>query len=808
LATTGASTPDHLKDRILVQHPFLVNQPVREMDHLQTTEGNTFIRLLAQFIRQHEKALATSMQLAIHRRNSSASLNAPSASVSGLSNANQTSSSNPAGASLAAALSSFTGLHFRSYSPKAAHLTLTPHHLFYLLSQIEELEIDVGSMNVRVESIHNDASTSNYVSFLDSYKPQQGRSDRDSIHSVSSMRSVMSTMTSFWSNLGLSLASKNEKALAQREADLKYLYSSFTKLPSLRMTADHKTPLVKGFEEFPFDTAVPLYSFKNIQHLEIIDLDFRSFYGWDRLADQLTALHLKRAHLDDPADLLVDIVLDDAEKRRRRSTKGGKGTSTPTSSWTMPSTPRGEYDLAMHSDPGSPTSASPKPDEYGFRREAAAVVGSASPRRPGPGRPVSSYRHTRTYSSKVVRSGSGSSNSSEYSLHPYRGDSSSSLMTLNTLAPGKWQRLTVLSLSDCGLTHLSAKSLAPVAPSLRSLILSSNLFTEIPDCLAALTRLTSLDLSHCMINSLQSLARSPLPAITTIVLRSNRLQSLAGVERLLSLENIDVRDNGLTDVMEAARLTGLPNIRQAWFKRNPFVRNTPEYRVKIFNLFRSTPGYVEDVCLDGNGPGYSERKQLVERVPEVERRMTQPVVRIAEAPVPVHSETGSSEPHEVPEIFKASSRRKRNSRRRIVDLAHDDSPWRPDGEVTIVSRPSVDARRSTDGATATSTGTKVPADDGIISLDKKAVGYSEDTQDDITVREGLLLPLATPEEDYRNQAETLRRELGSNWLNALDDTWHNSHHLDMQHIQPIGHAPGLHRANLNTMVVTSGRTLG
>ena len=82
------------------------------------------------------------------------------------------------------------------------------------------------------------------------------------------MRSVMSGMTAFWSSIGLgSSTSKSEKAKAAAEADLKYLYSAFTKLPSLRLTADHRARLIKGYEEFPFDTAVPLFAFKNVQQL-------------------------------------------------------------------------------------------------------------------------------------------------------------------------------------------------------------------------------------------------------------------------------------------------------------------------------------------------------------------------------------------------------------------------------------------------------------------------------------------------------------------------------------------------------------
>ncbi len=48
----------------------------------------------------------------------------------------------------------------------------------------------------------------------------------------------------------------------------------------------------------------------------------------------------------------------------------------------------------------------------------------------------------------------------------------------------------------------------------------------------------------------------------------------------------------------------------------PSLRTHRDYRVTIFNLFRKTPGYAEDITIDTTGPSYSEKKYLVERVAE------------------------------------------------------------------------------------------------------------------------------------------------------------------------------------------------
>ncbi|OCT54144.1 Leucine Rich Repeat family protein [Cladophialophora carrionii] len=771
------------------------------MDRLQTEDGHHFIRSLAQFIRQHEKALANSLQMSVHRRQSSGiTVSTNNTTVtSGIASSNATNSTS----ALAAAFS-LAGLSFRSHAAKAALLTLTPHHLFYLLSRMDELDITVGPMNVRLENLSTDPTPSNYVSFLQAHKPAKGRSDKDSVHSVSSMRSVMSGMSSFWSSIGLGgNNSKSEKAKALTQADLTYLYSAFTKLPSLRLTSDHRARLIRGYEEFPFDTAVPLFAFKNLQQLDIVDLDFRQFYGWDRLAEQLTLLTVKRANVSDPTELLTNIVLDDAEKRRRRSTKGGRGSPTMSASWTVPSTPRAEY-AQSHSDPGSPNPGSLENEEeaIGPGNKTRPLSGSVSPKRPGASRPASSYRQMRTYSTTVKRTGSGSSYSSEYSVQAHRSESSPNILSLNILPSSKWQRLKYLSLADNSMTTISAKSLVPIASTLRSLNLSSNLFTEIPDGLASLTRLVSLDLSNCMIGSLQSLSRSPLPAVLTINLRGNRLNSLAGVERLLSLEQLNIQDNKLADPMEMARLTGIPNLKRVWVKRNPFTQTHTDYRITTFNLFRSTPGYVDDIVIDKSGPGYSERKQLVDRVPEVERQIVQPSIRIAEQPVIVQL-ANSAQPSssEVAEVLTNGSRRKRAPRRRIVDLAHDDTFARvPDEDLAATLDPVADvvtqdaARLSVDPAGPRSTTMKTLAEDVYDgSTDALSVVSSEPTKH---------------QEDYRAKVEALRQEFGSNWLSALgEQNWHNSHQFEVLQGQNMGH-DALHRSGHHQIIVSGGRTLG
>ncbi|KAK2821857.1 hypothetical protein FQN49_007604 [Arthroderma sp. PD_2] len=837
------------------------------MEKLNTEDGQLFIKSLARFVRTHEKALANAMQM----RRQSRSLDLTSSQSN--SSAHGSSGRPSAASTLAAAFS----LGLTSNSVRPARLTLTPHHLFYLLSRFEDLSVPVGPLNIRLENINTESSSA-YVSFLS--KPQRPRGsggaggDRDSIHSVSSVRSVMSTMSSFWSSFGLGSrdsVSKSDKAKAALEADLKYLYSAFTKIPCLRLAPDHRARLISGYEEFPFDTAVPLHSFKNLSALEIIDVDFRSFFGWDRLAEQLRSLTLKRAHLEDIGDLLTGIVLDDIDKRRRRSSKsqpspvlgwpsnGSSGTPELGKSISAPGSPMAEPVFGTSASPkGSSSMLRGDSSEGGRRKHGRA--GSISPSRPtSSNKPGSSHRHhhhhhhhphPRGSSSKIKRSGSGSSDSSESSSTAYRDRGISNMMAGGStpLSPFKWRFLRHLNLTDNSLTSVSVASLAPVANTLHSLDLSWNLFTEVPDSLASLVALRSLNLSHCMIDSLHSLSRSPLPAITSLNLRGNRLRSIAGVERLLSLERLDLRDNAITDPVEIARLTAIPYIREIWISGNPFTKSHAGHRVTIFNLFRQTPGYPEDIFIDNTGPSYSERKQLVERAAEPEAA---PVIRkfeqdVADAQADTSAatvdkqllspETHVVKPRASPDV--ASPRRRKPHRKRVIDLTNDNkhsTPAVPDNELSdnpVVGHPVPDpfvdqpkpkvnqqpVYEEPESISPTTAAAAPLAPDAL----KPTTATTTSADIDPSKSRTLLPAIDGIDWDvsgdiYRQRLEALKHEVGTNWLTVLgDDNWANSTKNINLHSPatdfhpttgPIRPPPPMARTS-SQIIVTGGRALG
>ncbi|KAF2234048.1 hypothetical protein EV356DRAFT_447297 [Viridothelium virens] len=705
---------------------------------MNTEDGQAFVKNLAYFVRTHEKALANALHLQKQ----------PSKHASSLSGS-----------------SSLAAFGFSSQHVKPAKMTLTPHHLYYLLSRFEEMNISVGPMNVRLENIHADLGPANYVSFLGSVHKSKGTSDRDSIHSISSIRSVMSGMSALWSNLGLSSDSnaKLEKQKLALQEDLKYLYSAFTKIPCLRVGPDNKARLIAGYEEFPFDSAVPLYAFKNLGSLEICDLDFRQFFGWDKLAEQLRSLTIKRGSVDDPADILSNIVLDDMDRRRRRSAKSPSSATLP---WPAPS--------PSFKPPDSATSAySPESPLTPDRR-----VTLGSPR-----------------GVQLMRSGSRESGSSGSSRATTPRSSSTNLV-LNALPASKWRFLRHLSLADNGLTTLSALSLWPMCNTLQSFDLSSNHFGEVPDSLASLTSLRALNLSNCMISSLHSLTRSPLPAITTLNLRANRLASIAGIEGLLALERLDLRDNKITDPDELARVTSLPNIREIYVSRNPFTKTHSNFRVTIFNLFRKMPGYTEDILIDTTGPSYTERKQLVDRAPE---RTVIPVVKPPQeedtspaSPQPkrqaldyskitAKDPSSRTEPANITEGYSPGTQRRRKApKKRLVELStteswqrsHSESVGSPEGALDEIARDHVHNSPGQNTMAQYQGGHReqsdLPSFDGSNTARLSIPMTNGSTE---AGREEYVNSTLTGEA-YRRKIEALRNDLGNTWLSALgDDGW-------------------------------------
>jgi hypothetical protein len=285
------------------------------------------------------------------------------------------------------------------------------------------------------------------------------------------------------------------------------------------------------------------------------------------------------------------------------------------------------------------------------------------------------------------------------------------------------------------------------------------------------------------------------------------------VERLFSLERVDFRDNKLTDPTEVARLTGVPDLAEIYVNRNPFCKTHPAFRTTIFNLFRKTPGYTDDLVIDSTGPSSSERRHLVDRVLEGPGG---PVVRPpAEDDVPRSS-------HIPPKIVKAvdapsdrsealkrttslqrtkssrsgqeSQRKKKGPKRRIVELSQSEALQRSTSSgltgLPYDDMPTGDAPRLVKQA-ATVHGkdnvrltepqqehipgdpSKKTAQDDRAVTDKTHTIHQQlppiDTTTNPKSSESQQGEFDVSNDLYKKKIEALRQDFGNTWLSALGD---------------------------------------
>ena len=189
---------------------------------------------------------------------------------------------------------------------KPLAFAIDTHHLSYILVRLEALCINVGTLDVKLE---NPSRPTSYINFAPS--------DRTETLSLSSFRSSLSAV----SNLSLGPSWWSKPQPPSIDVELKYIYSSFTKLPALSVRSPGPKIISELKDDPSNDCAIPLDSFKNLQSLECVDVDPRVLLGWDRVAESVGSLTIKRSGLEDVTDVFIGLVLDD------QATRGGQGTT-------------------------------------------------------------------------------------------------------------------------------------------------------------------------------------------------------------------------------------------------------------------------------------------------------------------------------------------------------------------------------------------------------------------------------------------------------------------------------------------------
>ncbi|KAF8894139.1 hypothetical protein BD779DRAFT_1505434 [Infundibulicybe gibba] len=450
-------------------------------------QGDEYLRRLATFIRTNERSLA---EAAPRRRRAARPPPSEATSVFnplgwlGLDNAAQTSTPH-----------------------KPLVLAIDMHHLFYVLMRLEALGLDVGTLDVEVE---NPSRPTSYINLFSG-------PDKSDTLSLSSFRSSLSVV----SNLSLGGGWWGRSELPTLDLELKFIYSSFTKLPALSVTAPGPKVITELMGDPPNTNAIPLDAFKNLQNLECVDIDPRTLLGWDKLACSLVSLKIKKSGLEDLSVIFIGAVIDD-EARREGSASRKRKRRIPHSAQNQSAFYTTRLPDTVHED---------------VINESDELPPSGSPSPPPP----------------------------------------------TTLSSSKWAFLKHLSLTDNALTFFPAESI-PYLTSLSHLDLSSNLLVSVPTGLGALHNLVSLNLSDNMIDSVLGIYLT-LGQVLILNISRNRLESICGLERLLALERVDLRNNLIDDSAEIGRLATLPNITEVRVEGNPFVESEEGYRVICFDYF-------------------------------------------------------------------------------------------------------------------------------------------------------------------------------------------------------------------------------
>ncbi|KAL4249520.1 hypothetical protein ABKN59_007198 [Abortiporus biennis] len=635
--------------------------------------GDEYIRRIATFIRNNEQGLAAAGDYRRRRPQK-------------VGNTNDASIFNPLGW-----FASASDTNLPSSSTKPVILSLDEHHLFYLLMRMEALGLDVGSLDVRME---NPSRPMNYINVL----PFKDRSDALSFMSITSAVSRLSLGPAWW----------GRPIPPSVDNELKYIYSSFTKLPALSIHAPEHRLIAELENEAPNENAVPLDAFKTLATLECHDIDPRSLTGWDRLAEGLRGLTIKRSGLEDVSDIFIGAVVDDQARRA-----GQLGTDRTR-----------RIPKAPPSRQSSFYSSTPLPDAV---PEDAEDI-------PTPTKETSEVE-------------------SESDLEKPTPKTSQFAQQLPSL---KWAFLRHLSLSDNALTFLPSTPLQYLT-SLTHLDLSSNLLVSVPSGLSALYNLVSLNLSDNMIDSVLGIY-TMLGQILILNLARNRLESICGLERLLALERVDLRHNLIDESAEIGRLATLPNIAEVWVEGNPLTEFEEGYRIRCFDIFMKEG---KNILLDGTPATFYEKRYLSVAPPEqmsssrpISVAFSPPVVAVGSSPglqpTPssaafVQSNTGhsspkSSPPSSLPPSHSASpqlaavrGRKKRN--KRIVDL--------DGGSETASTRSASPSRMHSDASALPHKTTPPLVEDRVVAGPSKSPASSKEA-DEMASSIATLVPNSPP----------------------------------------------------------------
>ncbi|KAL3686101.1 hypothetical protein R1sor_004123 [Riccia sorocarpa] len=294
-----------------------------------------------------------------------------------------------------------------------------------------------------------------------------------------------------------------------------------------------------------------------------------------------------------------------------------------------------------------------------------------------------------------------------------------------------WSRLSAVSCSGNGML-LMDESLQ-LLPVVEALDLSRNRFAKVASLKNCL-KLKYLDVGFNHITSVVNLHQILL-CVTKLVLRNNALASVRGLERIATLESLDLSHNMISKFREVELLEKLPCLNSLWLVGNP-ITFAHHYRKEALSYFRDPKKLVLDGRPTGMREMWAVRKIVISRQKQ-------------------RSKYGAFTPAHTPDASAAS-------------LGGSDSGNVSDGSTTSANTPQgVRARRRYTRLASIKDLSEhlVPsvsrAGDGSRQGSGDSDGGAQDVPEDREHTEEAVL-------DLMLQAEALRREGSSTWLKDLN----------------------------------------
>ncbi|RKP32567.1 hypothetical protein METBISCDRAFT_11815 [Metschnikowia bicuspidata] len=449
--------------------------------------------------------------------------------------------------------------------------SFTIHHLYYVTERIanSSLDVHIGALNIKLDTPNHEPT---FISFMANKARNQRNFDSDakSITSINSVKSIVSSASLYWMSFSFS---KDPKII---QKDVKYLYSSFTKIPCLVLSPHTEINSIDGYEEYPCDTCLPLRMFKNLQVFELFEYEPHEVYGWHTLSEKLRILIIRKTKVSDLAEILFSLVIDDENGRSSFSSSRQSRKLNTAFSFNMLE--------SSHMSMGHTRS----------RLERTLP----SPLLPPRSRKEST-QGTKEARQKHLNTGCN------YMRHP-------------KLSETKWHYLKQLTVSESIINTILPHAFEPLA-NLAKLNLAGNLLDDLPDGLYHLQNIKYLNFADNFIKDLKKLPLN-LKHLTIINLNNNKLECIEGIQRLTSVQKIDLRRNKLSSVAQLrglVQLVSLPSsqLDNVHLSSNKLPRS---YRADLFNLFNGAKP-ENNVKIDDSRPGYFESAILLDPEAVVKR---------------------------------------------------------------------------------------------------------------------------------------------------------------------------------------------